>query len=97
VFQPTLGAELDNAFDQILRDLRTQYLIAYYPKDVPLNKDRFHQLQVSVRDPQLHVTARSGYYGEAEQSAGSSGPVGDTNDETMRPRKPVPANKPKGQ
>jgi Ca-activated chloride channel family protein len=97
VFQPTLGAELDNAFDQILRDLRTQYLIAYYPKDVPLTKDRFHQLQVSVHDPQLHVTARSGYYGEAEQSAGSSGPVGDTNDETMRARKPVPANKPKGQ
>jgi Ca-activated chloride channel family protein len=97
VFQPTLGAELDNAFDQILRDLRTQYLIAYYPKEVPLTKDRFHQLQVSVRDPALRVTARSGYYGEAEQSAGSSGPVGDTNDETMRPRKPVPANKPKGQ
>jgi Ca-activated chloride channel family protein len=97
VFQPTVGAELDNAFDQILRDLRTQYLIAYYPKDVPLTKDRFHRLQVSVHDPALHVTARSGYYGEAEQSAGSSGPVGDINDETMRARKPVPANKPRGQ
>jgi Ca-activated chloride channel family protein len=95
VFQPTLGAELDNAFDQILRDLRTQYLIAYYPKDVPLTKDRFHQLQVSVNHPGLRVTARSGYYGEAEQSSGT-GPMSDSSDETLRARKPVPADKPKG-
>jgi Ca-activated chloride channel family protein len=97
VFQPVLGAEMDQAFDQILRDLRTQYLIAWYPKDVPLTKDRFHQLQVSVRDPALRVTARSGYYGEAGQATGAAAVnSGDSSDATMRARKPVPANKAKG-
>ena len=41
VFTPNLGAQLDRAFDDILRELRTQYLIAFYPKDVPPGKDRF--------------------------------------------------------
>ncbi len=106
VFQPTLGAELDQAFDQILRDLRTQYLLAFYPKDVPLTKDRFHQLQVAARDPALRVVARSGYYGEAQQSTASSYPgsstapaavnSGASGDATMRGRKPVPVNSSKG-
>jgi len=67
VFQPTLGAELDNAFTEIIKDLRTQYLLAYYPKDVPLTRNRFHRLTVRVRRPDLRVTARNGYYGEAEE------------------------------
>ena len=66
VFEPTLGAALDTAFSDIIKDLRTQYLLAYYPKDVPLTKNRFHRLQVRVRRPDLRVTARNGYYGEAE-------------------------------
>ena len=49
VFTPNLGAQLDRAFDDILRELRTQYLIAFYPKDVPPTKDRFHTLKVSVQ------------------------------------------------
>jgi len=66
VFEPTLGAALDSAFSEIIKDLRTQYLLAYYPKGVPLSKNRYHRLQVSVRRADLRVTARSGYYGEAE-------------------------------
>jgi Ca-activated chloride channel family protein len=66
VFEPTLGAALDTAFSDIIKDLRTQYLLAYYPKDVPLTKNRFHGLQVRVRRPDLRVTARNGYYGDAE-------------------------------
>jgi hypothetical protein len=100
VFQPTVGAELDRAFDQILRDLRTQYLLGFYPKDVPLTRDRYHQLQVTVHDPSLRVVARSGYYGEAQpdtaSNAGSMAPAGvnadSAGDTTMRPRKPVPAH-----
>ena len=65
-FLPTVGAELDRAFADILRDLRTQYLLAYYPRDVPLTKNRFHKLEVRVRRPDLRVTARNGYYGDAE-------------------------------
>jgi Ca-activated chloride channel family protein len=70
VFLPTLGAELDKAFTQLIEDLRTQYLLAYYPKDVPLTKNRFHRLEVRVRNPALRVLARNGYYGEAEGHSG---------------------------
>ncbi|HUE04029.1 MAG TPA: VWA domain-containing protein [Bryobacteraceae bacterium] len=69
VFQPTLGAAMDAAFSDIIKELRTQYLLAYYPKDVPLTKNRFHRLLVRVRRPDLRVTARNGYYGEAEQES----------------------------
>jgi Ca-activated chloride channel homolog len=71
VFAPTLGAELDRAFTHLIEDLRTQYLLAYYPKDVPLTKNRFHRLEVRVNQPQLRVLARNGYYGEAESSFGA--------------------------
>jgi Ca-activated chloride channel family protein len=71
VFLPTLGAEMDQAFTHLIQDLRTQYLLAYYPKDVPLTKNRFHRLEVRVRDPRLRVLARNGYYGEAETKYGS--------------------------
>ena len=42
------GAALDQTFDQIIRDLRTQYLLGFYPKDVPLTKERFHTLEISL-------------------------------------------------
>lgn len=71
VFLPTLGDEMDAAFTHLIEDLRTQYLLAYYPKDVPLTKNRFHRLEVRVRNPRLQVLARNGYYGEAETSSGS--------------------------
>ena len=102
VFSPTLGAEMDGVFDQIIRDLRTQYLIGYYPKNTPLTTDPYHSLQVTVSNPDLHVMARSGYYGESLQQgspayAGSStGPAGAVQgDETVRPPKP-PVKKSKG-
>ena len=71
VFTPSLGAQLDRAFDDILRELRTQYLIGFYPKDVPPSKDRFHTLKVMVQNTAanrgLRVGTRSGYYGEANE------------------------------
>ena len=70
VFAPTLGAAMDRAFDQIIRELRTQYFLAYYPKNVPVTKDRFHRLEVQVNRPGLQVLARSGYYGDARQDGG---------------------------
>jgi Ca-activated chloride channel family protein len=69
VFTPGLGAELDRAFDDILRELRTQYLIGFYPKNVPPTSERFHTLKVSISNASanrgLRVSTRSGYYGEA--------------------------------
>ncbi|MGC9971045.1 MAG: VWA domain-containing protein [Bryobacteraceae bacterium] len=70
VFEPTLGEALDQAFADLLRELRAQYLLGYYPKGVPPSKDRFHRLEVKLRRPDLRVLARSGYYGEAERATG---------------------------
>jgi Ca-activated chloride channel family protein len=69
VFEPSLGSALDQAFDQILRDLRTQYLIAFYPRNVPPAKERFHSLAISLDKSGLQVKARNGYYGETQQNA----------------------------
>ena len=69
VFLPTVGKELDAAFRQILEELRTQYLVAYYPKDVPLTKNRFHRLEVRLDNPNLRPSTRSGYYGEYESTS----------------------------
>jgi Ca-activated chloride channel family protein len=77
VFTPNLGEQLDRAFDDILRELRTQYLIGFYPKDVPPSKDRFHTLKVTVQSSAvnrgLRVSTRSGYYGEANEGRPGSG------------------------
>jgi Ca-activated chloride channel family protein len=77
VFTPSLGAQLDRAFDDILRELRTQYLIGFYPKDVPPAKDRFHSLKVTLPGTLatrgLRVTTRSGYYGESNESKSGFG------------------------
>jgi len=71
-FVPSVGAELDKAFAAIITELRTQYLLGYYPRDVPLNRDRFHKLEVRVTRPDLRVSARNGYYGEVEGGRGGS-------------------------
>ena len=65
VFQPTVGAALDKAFEAILKDLRSQYLLAYYPKHVPLTRNRFHTVKVETKTPGLRVQSRSGYYGDS--------------------------------
>ena len=108
VFEPTLGAEMDSAFDGILRDLRTQYLLAFYPRNVPLTTDRFHTLTVTVSgvapDQGWKVAARSGYYGEAQPATASSGGQAANpsesvdvtpGDETIRTRKPAAKQPPK--
>jgi len=57
-------AELDHAFDEILLDLRTQYLIAYYPKEMPKDAPRFHPVKVELKRADLRASTRSGYYGD---------------------------------
>jgi Ca-activated chloride channel family protein len=95
VFEPSLGAALDQTFDQIIRDLRTQYLIGFYPRNIPPTKERFHSLQLTVGDPGLQVKARNGYYGEARQNAPVVQPgridVGPGSDSVRTPRKQPPA------
>jgi Ca-activated chloride channel family protein len=71
VFAPNVGPALDAAFAEIIKELRTQYLLAYYPKNVPLTKERFHKLEVRLHRPDLRAVARNGYYGESEGDSGS--------------------------
>ncbi len=68
-FLPSLGKQMDKAFDDIIAELRTEYYLGFYPHDVPLSKDRFHTLKVQVKAPELQVSARNGYYGESEDRA----------------------------
>jgi Ca-activated chloride channel family protein len=70
VFAPSLGPALDQAFADILRDLRTQYLLGYYPRNLPPSKERFHRLDIKLSRPDLRVLARSGYYGESGETQG---------------------------
>lgn len=64
VFYPRNFDELDKAFGEILLDLRTQYMIGYYPKDQPKDAPRFHPVKVNVKGSNLQASTRSGYYGD---------------------------------
>ena len=72
-FLPSVGAQLDKAFGDIITELRTQYLLAFYPQEAPLTRDPFHKLEVRVGRPELRVSARNGYYGEVEGATGTPG------------------------
>ena len=71
-FFPGAPGELDQAFADIINELRTQYFMAFYPHNVPLTRNPFHKLEVRVDRPDLRVSARNGYYGETESAGGSS-------------------------
>lgn len=72
-FLQTAGTELDKTFAEIVAELRTQYLMGFYPHGVPLTKDPFHKLELRLQSPELRVSARNGYYGEAEGATGTPG------------------------
>ncbi|HEY4363468.1 MAG TPA: VWA domain-containing protein [Bryobacteraceae bacterium] len=63
-FYPTVGAQLDRAFADILRDLRKQYMVGYYPRDLPKDAKPFHEVRVQMSRPDLQPSARRGYYGD---------------------------------
>ena len=50
IFNPDGFAGLDRAFSDVLRELRTQYLIGYYPKNVRQEPRLFHPVKVAVRE-----------------------------------------------
>ena len=71
IFQPTLGKQLDAAFAAILSDLRTQYLLGYYPRRLPADGKAFHPVRVkltgaSVAAEGLQLLSRNGYYGDSD-------------------------------
>ncbi len=69
VFHASVGPRLNATFTDILKALRTQYYLGYYPKNVPLNKNPFHSLEVRVKRTGLHTEARAGYYGDSSGTA----------------------------
>lgn len=61
-FYATSVAQLDDAFHQISDELRTQYLLAYYPSNRLSNSD-FRRIEVKVNSTAgLKVRHRTGYY-----------------------------------
>lgn len=64
-FYPNVGAQLDRAFADILRDLRKQYMVGYYPRDLPKDAPRFHEVRVQMARPDLQPSTRRGYYGDS--------------------------------
>ena len=54
--------DLDQAFSQILRDLRVQYLLGFYPRGVAESGNRYHRLEIQIDRPGVRVLARSGYF-----------------------------------
>jgi Ca-activated chloride channel family protein len=64
-YYATSMAQLDEAFRQISDELRTQYLLAYYPSQ-RLSNSQFRRIQVNVTGPAdaatYQVRHRAGYY-----------------------------------
>jgi Ca-activated chloride channel homolog len=61
LLQIASSADLRGAFQKILRDFRSRYILTYTPADVA--PGGFHRLDVRVRRPGLTVKARPGYIG----------------------------------
>jgi Ca-activated chloride channel family protein len=86
-FFPEPNAQLDKAFTQIVADLRTEYVLGFYPHDVPLTRDKWHKLEVREKTGKLQVFARNGYYGEAESSGGGPSDPNNSVDADIRAKK----------
>ena len=55
------SADLRGAFQKILQDFRSRYILVYTPAGVPLGG--FHRLDLRVKRRGLTVKARPGYIG----------------------------------
>jgi Ca-activated chloride channel family protein len=62
IFYPGGVDQLDLAFADILKELRTQYLIGFYPQGVQETTHSYHPVNVQIPMPSLRISARSGYY-----------------------------------
>ena len=62
---------LEKAFDELSEELRSQYVLAYYPTNVKRD-GVFRKIQVTVARPDVKVLARKGYY--APSTLGTKSP-----------------------
>lgn len=61
-FREHADKDLDQAFQQIRRDLRVQYLLGFYPQGVPAGAGKFHRIEIQVDRAGVRVLARSGFF-----------------------------------
>lgn len=67
---------LQPVFDRVASDLRTEYLLAYYPKQTGRHFSSYHAITVQLQLPntsQYQLTYRTGYY-TGPQNTGMLGP-----------------------
>ena len=62
IFYPESFQRLDQSFAEILSDLRTQYLLAYYPQGVPGQRGVYHPITVRTLREDIGIRTRTGYY-----------------------------------
>lgn len=62
IFYPAGFSQLNEAFSDILKDLRTQYLLGFYPASIGQTPGAYHPISVAVNQSNLKVISRSGYY-----------------------------------
>ena len=53
--------KLEEAFDQISEELRSQYVLGYYPAN-PARDGKFRKIKIETSRSDTHVLARKGYY-----------------------------------
>lgn len=59
------GRKLQDAFDEIQRELRTQYLVSYIPKDTDMDGG-FRKVNIFCKGDGVKIQARKGYYAIAD-------------------------------
>jgi Ca-activated chloride channel family protein len=68
-FFPSTGAEMNDTFERIALELRTQYSIGFRPSNFA-NDGKWHKLKIKVQPPRgfprLFVRGREGYYATAK-------------------------------
>ncbi len=71
------AVNLDEAFDEVLVNLRTQYYLGFYPQlDGVQRREVFRNIEIRVQRPGAKVLARSGYYADPDIRAVESPPAG---------------------
>jgi Ca-activated chloride channel family protein len=61
---------LDKAFQRVSDDLRTQYMIGYYPRNQAPGR-KFHQVEITIpraAPDEFNVRHKTGYYADAQKS-----------------------------
>lgn len=65
VIEVSSEKKLQEAFDQISEELRSQYTLGYYPSN-PVHDGKFRKIKVDTTNKDLKVLTRKGYYAAKE-------------------------------